>query len=54
MISALAQRVFGSSNARYLKKLEKSVAEINALEPEIEDLSYEKVRARTDSLRRRL
>ena len=41
MISALAQRVFGSSNARYLKKLHKTVAEINALEPEMEALSDE-------------
>ena len=54
MISALAQRVFGSSNARYLKKLVNTVAEINAIEPALEALSDEKIRARTDSLRRRL
>jgi preprotein translocase subunit SecA len=54
MISALAQRLFGSSNARYLKKLENTVVEINALEPMLEALSDEKIRARTDSLRRRL
>jgi len=54
MISALAQRLFGSSNARYLKKLEQTVSEINALEPELETLSDDKIRARTDSLRRRL
>ena len=44
MISALAQRVFGTSNTRYLKRLEKTVAEINALEPEIEALSDEALR----------
>ena len=54
MISALAQRVFGSSNARYLKKLEKTVAEINALEPALEALSDEEIRARTGWLRGRL
>jgi preprotein translocase subunit SecA len=53
MISTLAQRVFGSSNARYLKRLEKTVAEINALEPELEVLSDDEVRARTDWLRGR-
>jgi preprotein translocase subunit SecA len=54
MISALAQRVFGSSNSRYLKKLHKAVAEINALEPDLEALSDDEVRARTDWLRGRL
>ncbi|MBT5049953.1 MAG: preprotein translocase subunit SecA [Rhodospirillaceae bacterium] len=53
MISALAQRVFGSSNARYLKRLENTVAEINALEPELESLSDDDLKARTDMLRRR-
>jgi preprotein translocase subunit SecA len=53
MISALAQRVFGSSNARYLKRMEKTVAEINALEPELEGLSDDELRARTDWLRGR-
>jgi preprotein translocase subunit SecA len=46
--------VFGSSNARYLKRLENSVAEINALEPEVEALSDDEIRARTDWLRGRL
>jgi len=54
MISALAQRVFGSSNARYLNKLRNTVAEINALEPSLEPLGDEEIRARTDLLRQRL
>ena len=53
MISAFAQRVFGSSNARNLKRLEKTVAEINALEPELEKLTDDDLRARTDMLRGR-
>ncbi len=53
MLSALAQKVFGSANTRFLGRLEKSVAAINALEPEIEKLSDEELRARTDWLRQR-
>ncbi len=53
MLSMLAQKLFGSANARFLRRLEKSVAEINALEPEIEKLSDDEVRARTDWLRQR-
>ena len=38
MITALAERVFGSANCRYLKRLEKTVSEINKLEPALEAL----------------
>jgi preprotein translocase subunit SecA len=54
MLAALAQRVFGSANARYLKRLEKTVDQINALEPELEKLSDEALRGKTDEFRRRL
>ncbi|MEE8334245.1 MAG: DEAD/DEAH box helicase, partial [Alphaproteobacteria bacterium] len=53
MLNALAQRVFGSANARYLKRLEKAVAEINALETEIEKLSDDELKARTGWLKER-
>jgi preprotein translocase subunit SecA len=53
MLAALAQHVFGSANARYLKRLEKTVAEINALEPEIEKLDDAALQARTPMLRAR-
>ena len=54
MFAALAKRVFGSANDRYIKGLHKTVAAINALEPEIKQLSDEALRARTDWLKARL
>ena len=51
MLGALARRVFGTANDRIVKALDRQVAEINALEPEIEKLSDEALRARTDQLR---
>jgi preprotein translocase subunit SecA len=53
MFAALAERVFGSANSRYIKRLEKNVELINALEPEIEALDDDALRARTDWLRGR-
>src|SRR4051794_24021647 len=48
-------RIFsGDTNARVLSELEKVVAEVNACEPEVEKLSLEQLRAKTDSFRRRL
>ncbi|HZG66184.1 MAG TPA: hypothetical protein VEZ12_05545, partial [Herpetosiphonaceae bacterium] len=44
----------GDTNARVLSELDAVVAEINELEPEIEQLSNEQLRAKTDSFRRRL
>ena len=35
MFGALAKTVFGSANDRYIKSLEKTVALINALEPQL-------------------
>jgi preprotein translocase subunit SecA len=46
--------IFGSANERLLKKLWPVVAEINALEPEIKQLSDEQLRAKTDEFRARL
>jgi len=54
LINKLAQRVFGSANARYLKHLRNTIESINALEPELEALDDSALRARTDMLRARL
>ena len=51
MIGAIAKRVFGSSNDRLVKKLEKAVQQINAFEPVIEALSDEELTAQTDKFR---
>jgi preprotein translocase subunit SecA len=51
---ALATKVFGSSNERKIKKYWPLVAKINALEPEIEALSDEALRARTEDFRERV
>src|SRR5262245_37945222 len=53
-ISSLAKRFFGSANDRFIKALLKAVQQINALEPELEKLSDEALRARTDWLKERL
>ena len=51
MIGAIAKRVFGSSNDRLVKKLEKTVEQINAFEPHLEALSDEELAAQTDKFR---
>ena len=47
MFGALARRLFGSANDRYIKSLGPLVDQINELEPELEKLSDEALRART-------
>src|SRR5882724_9228953 len=54
MIGALARRLFGSANERYVKGLQPLVDAVNALEPELEALSDEALRQRTPWLRERL
>ena len=54
MFGALAKRLFGSANDRYVKGLNQTVDAINALEPELEALSDEDLRAKTDEFRQRL
>ncbi len=54
MIGALAQKIFGSANDRYLKRFDPHVAAINALEPGLEALSDDEIRGRTAWLRERL
>src|SRR5437660_11457710 len=48
MIGALARKLFGSSNERRIKSYLPRVAQINALEKELEALSDDEVRARTE------
>ncbi len=54
MVSKLLSKVFGSRNERLLKRMNKVVAQINALEPQIQALSDEELRAKTDEFRQRL
>ena len=44
MFGALAKRLFGSANDRFLKGLHPTVAAINALEAQLEELSDEALR----------
>ncbi len=54
MFGALAKRLFGSANDRYVKGMSQTVDAINALEPELEALSDEDLRAKTVEFRQRL
>jgi preprotein translocase subunit SecA len=54
MIGAVLQKVFGSSNDRRIKSYRPRVDAINALEAELEGLSDEALRARTDAFKREL
>jgi preprotein translocase subunit SecA len=54
MIGALARKLFGSSNERRIKNYMPRVAEINALEKELEDLSDEALRARSEDFKKQL
>ncbi|GAB0147468.1 preprotein translocase subunit SecA [Marichromatium sp. PS1] len=54
MVTQLLKKVFGSRNDRLVKSLLKSVAKINALEPELERLSDEALAAKTPEFRQRL
>jgi preprotein translocase subunit SecA len=53
MVNSLLRKVFGTRNDRILKRLQKNVNKINSLEPEIEKLSDDQLRARTDEFRKR-
>ncbi|MEP6644571.1 MAG: preprotein translocase subunit SecA [Acidobacteriaceae bacterium] len=54
MIHRAIAKVFGTKNERELKRLMPNVALINALEPEIQKLSDDELRAKTDEFRRRV
>src|ERR1700757_932915 len=44
MFGALARRLFGSANDRYVKSLEPIVSAINELEPQLEAMSDDELR----------
>ena len=54
MISKVLTAIFGSSNERTLKRLRKTVAKINKLEPTFEQLSDEQLQAKTAEFKERL
>src|SRR5690606_37036152 len=54
MLGAVAKAIFGSSNDRYVKSLDKIVRQINALEPELQTFSDEELRAQTAKFREQL
>ncbi|MBL4689871.1 MAG: preprotein translocase subunit SecA [Rhodospirillales bacterium] len=53
-MEAIAKRLFGSANERFLKSLDKDVQAINGLEPSLEALSDADLAARTPWLKERL
>ena len=54
MFDAIARRLFGSANDRYVRGLDQIVENINALEAEVEPLSDADLAARTPWLKKRL
>ncbi len=54
MINTLLGKVFGTKNEREIKRLMPNVAAINDLEPAMEKLSDEQLRAKTDEFRQRI
>ena len=54
MLSKLITKIIGSRNDRTLRKLQKIVDEINALEPALEALSDEELKAKTAEYRERV
>lgn len=54
MLGGLFKSVFGSANDRIVAQLHKRVANINAMEPTLQALDDEALRAKTDAFRQRL
>jgi len=53
MINSLLKKIFGSRNDRLLRKYSHAVHAINALEPQMQELSDTDLRARTEAFRQR-
>ena len=51
MLGAISKAIFGSSNDRYVKSLDKIVQKVNAFEPEMQALSDEQLSAQTQKFR---
>jgi preprotein translocase subunit SecA len=54
MIGALARKLFGSSNERRIKSYQQRVDAINALEKDLEKLTDEQLRARTERFKKEI
>jgi preprotein translocase subunit SecA len=54
MIGQILAKVIGTQNEREIKRLRPNVAEIGALEPQIQALSDEQLRAKTEEFRKRV
>ena len=54
MITNFLTKIFGSKNERELKKIQPIVEKINVLEPQIQAMSDEKLKAQTELLKERL
>jgi preprotein translocase subunit SecA len=54
LINTLLGKVFGTKNERELKRLMPQVEAINALEPQMQQLSDDQLRAKTDEFRQRI
>ena len=54
MINQLLGKVFGTKNERVIKALMPKVQAVNALEPQIQKLSDDELRAKTDEFRQRI
>ncbi|MEN8128698.1 MAG: preprotein translocase subunit SecA [Pseudomonadota bacterium] len=54
MVSVVVRKIFGSRNERLLKAYRKTVRRINALEQQMQGLSDEALRSKTDEYRNRL
>ena len=54
MINTLLGKVFGTKNERELKRLMPQVEAINALEPQVRQLSDDQLRAKTDEFRKHM
>ena len=53
-LGALARKIFGSSNDRRVKAFRAKVSAVTALEPDVQALSDDQLRARTDDFRQQL
>ncbi|HZP23299.1 MAG TPA: preprotein translocase subunit SecA [Terriglobales bacterium] len=54
MFNKVVAAVFGTSNEREVKRIQPRVEEINALEPAMQQLTDEQLRAKTEEFRRRI
>src|SRR5579884_3790345 len=54
MIGAVARKLFGSANDRRIRSYQPRVAAINALEPEVSELSDDALKARTDTFKKQI